>query len=284
MHLSAAIALSELSSMNKFASVISRVEVGVQTDPPPIRKRASATTMTQTMLKKSAETQTKLNNKKRKVMGSVVSDVALQSAMMETKTSVGIGVEFDDFELVGSVLSKDRPLWAASSTQTSPTRHDVEAESPFRGNPSEFLLLGSEKSRPPKLGEIEQLSTETQTDVGQHMMGSRTFSANVSQDWGDMEPAAEFSMRQIEAETQFDLDDILCSNYTQTGSILENPLLSMASNHVAANSIPNSTSMNSIETQTMDSIFDVDIQAGTTAHQPELHPSVGMQTHMETQT
>ena len=67
--------------------------------------------------------------------------------------------------------------------------------------------------RAPRLGDIEQFnSTETQTENNAVAGGSNTAADD---DWDSI--TAEFGLRQfMEAETQFDIDDILCSNYTQT--------------------------------------------------------------------
>lgn len=67
--------------------------------------------------------------------------------------------------------------------------------------------------RPPRIGEIEQYSTETQTDEFDDVLMNKRAAVHVSSD-DDDDP---FSLK-IEATTQFDLDDILCSNYTQTCS------------------------------------------------------------------
>ena len=71
--------------------------------------------------------------------------------------------------------------------------------------------------------EIDQLSTETQTDFAAAAAtatgvtaSTNTGDAGSGPTWveGDVE---EFSITQfLEAGTQFSLDDILCSNYTQT--------------------------------------------------------------------
>ena len=68
--------------------------------------------------------------------------------------------------------------------------------------------------RAPRLGDIEQFnSTETQTESNAVAGGGSNTAAD--DDWDSI--TAEFGLRQfMEAETQFDIDDILCSNYTQT--------------------------------------------------------------------
>lgn len=75
--------------------------------------------------------------------------------------------------------------------------------------PEESILPSrTSGGRPPRLGDpkLEQFSTETQTDDLELLLkpSSASSAANV---------ADAFT---IEAQTQFDLDDILCSNYTQT--------------------------------------------------------------------
>ena len=69
--------------------------------------------------------------------------------------------------------------------------------------------------RAPRLGDIEQFnSTETQTENNAVGGGGGSNTA-ADDDWDSI--TAEFGLRQfMEAETQFDIDDILCSNYTQT--------------------------------------------------------------------
>jgi hypothetical protein len=97
-------------------------------------------------------------------------------------------------------------LWTSvGSTQTSPKPclAQDEEDVPFRGSADvllsdEVLVAGS---RPPRIADIEQFSTETQTGTA---------------DWDLSDLVA---LKQIEAETQFDIDDILCSNYTQTGRL-----------------------------------------------------------------
>jgi hypothetical protein len=103
---------------------------------------------------------------------------------------------------------------ASSSVNSSDFLLDVDAT--VKSNVSSATAT---ISRAPRLGEIEQFSTETQTDL--------SAVANVVTDWGTVDDddicassVDEFGLRQIEAETQFDLDDILCSNYTQTGTVV----------------------------------------------------------------
>ena len=86
---------------------------------------------------------------------------------------------------------------------------------------SEFPTAGVASSsaaalmRAPRLGDIEQFnSTETQTENNAVVAGGGSNTA-ADDDWDSI--TAEFGLRQfMEAETQFDIDDILCSNYTQT--------------------------------------------------------------------
>ncbi len=122
----------------------------------------------------------------------------------------------------------EKPLVA--STQTS-TNQDAST--------SDFVSPGEEKKHAPKLGDIEQFSTETQTD--EMIVVDDPFT--------------------IEAQTQFDLDDILCSNYTQTA--LFTSTLDTQSNNVAT------AASTSAETQTMFSLDEVAAASGI---------------HMETQT
>ena len=58
-----------------------------------------------------------------------------------------------------------------------------------------------------RLSDIAQLSTETQTEE---------MSCQVN--WTSLDESEVLARNVEEAETQFDLDDILCSNYTQTGN------------------------------------------------------------------
>ena len=88
-----------------------------------------------------------------------------------------------------SVQTKDEPpLWTASSTQTSPRVDAITDDS---------LLIRADQIRAknpiPKLGEIEQFSTETQTDDLEILLKPNEDAFT------------------IEAQTQFDLDDILLS-------------------------------------------------------------------------
>merc|ERR1711874_843974 len=88
----------------------------------------------------------------------------------------------------------------------------------------------------PKLGEIEQFSTETQTDDLELLLKpSETGCGTTATSTNNGQNEDAFT---IEAQTQFDLDDILCSNYTQT-ALFDTSL------------DPNSIGVNTIETQTM---------------------------------
>ena len=88
----------------------------------------------------------------------------------------------------------------------------------------------------PKLGEIEQFSTETQTDDLEMLLkpSVATTATNQSQNEDGF---------TIEAQTQFDLDDILCSNYTQTA--------------LFDTSLDHNSGVNSAETQTMLMSYDL---------------------------
>ncbi len=127
--------------------------------------------------------------------------------------------------------------WSAS-TQTSP-RGGVVAAAVI-----EQTLLKEH----PKLGEIEQFSTETQTDDLELLLKPSVADGTTSPGGGHNN---EDAFSTIEAQTQFDLDDILCSNYTQT--VLFDTSLDQASNS-AANS---SGGVNSAETQTMLMSYDL---------------------------
>ena len=101
-----------------------------------------------------------------------------------------------------------QPLWSAS-TQTSP-RGELMLPAPPPPEIPEESILPSRTSggRPPRLGDpkLEQFSTETQTDDLELLLKASAASTAAK-------AADAFT---IEAQTQFDLDDILCSNYTQT--------------------------------------------------------------------
>ena len=139
---------------------------------------------------------------------------------------------------------EDKPLWSAMSTQTSP-----------RGDPAESILpsrtsgLGATRSSAiPKLGDpkLEQFSTETQTDGDLDLLlkpNANAASSNVD----------AFT---IEAQTQFDLDDILCSNYTQTifDTSLDPPPAPVNTAETQTNMLMSYDLVN-IQTQTMSMLF-----------------------------
>ena len=123
-------------------------------------------------------------------MPSLTMTAAIALSELSSKTSTNN--PFED----KSKKVQDKPLWSAS-TQTSPRGEQEPSE--------ESILPVSRTSRPiPKLGDpkLEQFSTETQTDDLEQLL-LKPNTSNVD----------AFT---IEAQTQFDLDDILCSNYTQT--------------------------------------------------------------------
>ena len=82
----------------------------------------------------------------------------------------------------------------------------------------------------PRLGDIEQFSTETQTDEFDLLKiaaaeessargeGGEEVVDKIVDDVDEEDDPLMTSLKRhlIEATTQFDLDDILCSNYTQT--------------------------------------------------------------------
>lgn len=148
-----------------------------------------------------------------------------------------------------SELSTKEPLSKMSdkqlaSTQTSP-RGTTVVEDPCAT--AEMPLEQPPPHKIPKLGEIEQFSTETQTDDLEQLLKSSTATQSQNED--------AFT---IEAQTQFDLDDILCSNYTQT--VLFDTSLDQSS-AVGVNSAETQTMLMSydlvnMETQTMSMLFD----------------------------
>ena len=103
---------------------------------------------------------------------------------------------------------EDKPLWSAS-TQTSPRGEQAveePSEEPILPAASRTSGGACRSGAIPKLGDpkLEQFSTETQTDDLELLLKpTQAAGSNVD----------AFT---IEAQTQFDLDDILCSNYTQT--------------------------------------------------------------------
>lgn len=227
LHMTAAIALSELSSgevTGKNDSGESQFLPSVVADDNNIISRATKFSQTATLLLNEQETQTR--------------DILAGLQVSSTVTSL---------------LNADKPLWT-SSTQTSPSiPHVVATTDELLPSSTSSTAVSTSTSRAPKLGDIEQFSTETQTD-----------------DFEILLKPAEEDIFTIEAQTQFDLDDILCSNYTQTGG-----------NTMDADSIlptlmsVDPTSVNSAETQTVSSHFSsVDVMA-------ELETVV---VNMETQT
>merc|ERR1712141_218925 len=153
----------------------------------------------------------------------------LSSTTSAASIPVSVPVSTNKSDIVAkqplSIQTEDEhgPLWTASSTQTSPRAVAALKNPVCDGGPcnSEESLMRPCKSIP-KLGEIEQFSTETQTDEM------------------DILPRLtnDDAFNMIEAQTQFDLDDILCSNYTQTALF-------------DASLDQNSIGVNTIETQTM---------------------------------
>merc|ERR1719220_538693 len=132
----------------------------------------------------------------------------------------------------------------------------------------------------PRIGDIEQFSTETQTDDFDllKIAQSEEVVAGVRGDNNDddEDPFTSFKRQLIEATTQFDLDDILCSNYTQTcpellGSEDDDPMMSIlvrpsdAENHsvgpmrsnigTKSTKSTSSVSMSTTESQTQTSTY-----------------------------
>ena len=109
---------------------------------------------------------------------------------------------------------------ASTATSPEPKPHDI-------GGAEDSLLKPFSKGRSrtfPKLGDIEQFSTETQTDdfdllkiAASEENSIRDIREDKMVDEED-DPFTSLKRELIEATTQFDLDDILCSNYTQTCS------------------------------------------------------------------
>ena len=102
-----------------------------------------------------------------------------------------------------------QPLWSAS-TQTSPRGGLMLPAPPPPEIPEESILPSRTSGGRPRLGDpkLEQFSTETQTDDLELLLKPSSASSASATNAADA-----FT---IEAQTQFDLDDILCSNYTQT--------------------------------------------------------------------
>ena len=127
-----------------------------------------------------------------------------------TQTSPGDVRLSDVVESASDLLS----CFADASTATSPEPKPNEEDSLLRP----FQKV---RSRPfPKLGDIEQFSTETQTDDFDLLKIAASEEASVRGEDKmvdeEDDPFSSFKRHLIEATTQFDLDDILCSNYTQT--------------------------------------------------------------------
>ena len=127
-----------------------------------------------------------------------------------TQTSPG-NVRLSDVVASASDLLS---CFADASTATSPEPKSMDDDSmlrPFQRDRSRTI---------PRIGDIEQFSTETQTDDFDllKIAQSEEVVAGVRGDNNDDEedPFTSFKRQLIEATTQFDLDDILCSNYTQT--------------------------------------------------------------------
>ena len=127
-----------------------------------------------------------------------------------TQTSPG-NVRLSD---VGPSASDLLTIFADASTATSPEPKSMDEDSmlrPFQRDRSRTI---------PRIGDIEQFSTETQTDdfdllkiaQSEEVVGGVRGDNNDD----DEDPFTSFKRQLIEATTQFDLDDILCSNYTQT--------------------------------------------------------------------
>ena len=150
------------------------------------------------------------------------------------------------------VGNRDKLVWSAASTQTSPRGEhqfppavvsEISEESIFK-EAAETAAAASAvvRSTIPKLGEIEQFSTETQTDDLELLLkpsSTGCATATSTSNAGQNEDAFT-----IEAQTQFDLDDILCSNYTQT-ALFDTSL------------DPTNSGVNSAETQTMLMSYDL---------------------------
>ena len=143
------------------------------------------------------------------------------------------------------INTKVGPLWAVSSTQTSPRVNGslaIADESLLRPSATATTTTTSKTSGNgiPKLGEIEQFSTETQTDDLEILLKPN-----------------EDAFNTIEAQTQFDLDDILCSNYTQT-ALFDTSLdqTSIGVNTIETQTMLMSDDLVHMETQTMSMIFE----------------------------
>lgn len=143
---------------------------------------------------------------------------------------------------------KLRPHWSAS-TQTSPRGDQAPVVAEMS---EESILKTSARSCIPKLGEIEQFSTETQTDDLELLLKPSIGTVTSSH-------AATEDAFTIEAQTQFDLDDILCSNYTQT-ALFDTSLdhQSQTVNSAETQTMLMSYDLVNMETQTMSMLFDTE--------------------------
>ena len=149
------------------------------------------------------------------------------------------------------VGNRDKLVWSAASTQTSPRGEhqfppavvsEISEESIFK-EAAETAAAASAvvRSTIPKLGEIEQFSTETQTDDLELLLKPSATGCGTATSTNNGQNEDAFT---IEAQTQFDLDDILCSNYTQT-ALFDTSL------------DPTNSGVNSAETQTMLMSYDL---------------------------
>ena len=132
-----------------------------------------------------------------------------------TQTSPGNIRLSDAVESASDLLS----CFADASTATSPEPKNMEEAI------DDSLLRPFQRNRAkpfPRLGDIEQFSTETQTDDFDLLKIATSEDTSVRGEGVDKmvddedDPFTSFKRHLIEATTQFDLDDILCSNYTQT--------------------------------------------------------------------
>lgn len=275
-HLKAAIALSQLS--NDFVAKPPKIDIGIQKDFDQMRKDTA-----------EIETQT--------LLGLTLPPASALDERNPENKRARIEVLNDEFDSA-LMASTSRPPWTQMSTQTSPARQEQETmtinELLFSSSidlPGKMyastsgaippMVIESSSSAnfnrrlPPKIGEIEQFSTETQTDFQlRSMTAAATTTTNTNHQasqstscWESYD-SVEFPGGQFDAGTQFDLDDILCSNYTQTGFsellgaqlpssdigigkdiITEDPVVGTSAS--AFNSIETQTAFHSIETQTI---------------------------------
>ena len=132
-----------------------------------------------------------------------------------TQTSPGNIRLSDAVESASDLLS----CFADASTATSPEPKPIDDVT------EDSLLRPFQRARAkpfPRIGDIEQFSTETQTDDFDLLKIATSEDTSVRGDGVDKlvededDPFTSFKRHLIEATTQFDLDDILCSNYTQT--------------------------------------------------------------------